>query len=76
MRQDKDGNIYYNYGINGIAVSATVSIVLTGEYQSGQCNHQPELLRKYVDHERLFLVLTMKAEYFREQLGKTYRKAI
>ena len=30
MRQDKDGNIYYNYGINGIAVSATVSIVLTG----------------------------------------------
>ena len=30
MRQDKDGNVYYNYGINGIAVSATVSIVLTG----------------------------------------------
>ena len=27
---DKDGNVYYNYGINGIAVSATVSIVLTG----------------------------------------------
>ena len=30
IRQDKDGNVYYNYGINGIAVSATVSIVLTG----------------------------------------------
>ncbi|WP_178797851.1 DUF4251 domain-containing protein [Bacteroidaceae bacterium] len=30
MRQDKDGNVYYNYGINGIAISATVSIVLTG----------------------------------------------
>lgn len=30
MRQDKDGNVYYNYGINGIAISATVFLVLTG----------------------------------------------
>lgn len=28
--QDKDGNIYYDYNIQGIAISATVSIVLTG----------------------------------------------
>lgn len=30
MRQDKDGNVYYSYGINGIAISATVFITLTG----------------------------------------------
>ncbi len=30
MRQDKQGNIYYNYGINGAAISATVMITLTG----------------------------------------------
>lgn len=28
--QDKDGNIYYDYNIQGIAISATVSIILTG----------------------------------------------
>ena len=28
--QDKDGNIYYDYNIQGIAISASVSIVLTG----------------------------------------------
>lgn len=28
--KDKDGNIYYDYNIQGIAISATVSIVLTG----------------------------------------------
>lgn len=30
MKMDKDGNIYYSYSINGIAISATVSIVVTG----------------------------------------------
>lgn len=30
MRQDKKGNVYYHYGINGASISATVSIVLTG----------------------------------------------
>ena len=30
MKQDKNGNVYYNYSINGTAVSATVSIILTG----------------------------------------------
>ncbi len=30
IRQDKQGNVYYNYGINGIAISATVMITLTG----------------------------------------------
>lgn len=30
MRQDKKGNVYYHYGINGASVSATISIVLTG----------------------------------------------
>ena len=30
MNADKDGNYFYNYSIQGIAVSATVSITLTG----------------------------------------------
>ena len=59
MRQDKDGNIYYNYGINGIAVSATVSIVLTGGTNQASVTIN-ELLRKYVDHERLFGPLQWK----------------
>lgn len=29
MYTDKDGNVYYDYSIQGIAVSATVSIILT-----------------------------------------------
>lgn len=30
MKEDKDGNYYYNYTIQGIAISATVFITLTG----------------------------------------------
>ena len=30
MNKDKDGNIFYNFSINGIAISATVNMVLTG----------------------------------------------
>ena len=30
MKEDKDGNYYYSYSIQGIAVSATVFITLTG----------------------------------------------
>lgn len=30
MRRDKNGNVYYNFGINGVAISATASITLTG----------------------------------------------
>lgn len=30
MKEDKDGNYYYNYSIQGIAISATVFITLTG----------------------------------------------
>lgn len=30
MTVDKDGNIYYNFSIQGIAISATVSLTLTG----------------------------------------------
>lgn len=30
MQQDKDGNVYYNYSINGIGICATVRITLTG----------------------------------------------
>lgn len=30
MNQDKDGNVYYNCSINGIAISATIFITLTG----------------------------------------------
>lgn len=30
MKKDKDGNIFYSMSINGIAISATVDIVLTG----------------------------------------------
>ncbi len=30
IRQDKYGNVYYNYNINGIAISATIAITLTG----------------------------------------------
>lgn len=30
MCQDKDGNVYYNYGINGIVVLVIVFIVLIG----------------------------------------------
>ena len=30
MKEDKDGNYYYNYTIQGVAVSATIFITLTG----------------------------------------------
>lgn len=30
MKEDKDGNYYYNYTIQGVAISATVFITLTG----------------------------------------------
>ncbi len=30
MKKDKDGNIFYSMSINGVAISATVDIVLTG----------------------------------------------
>lgn len=30
MTSDKDGNYFYNYNIQGVAISATVSITLTG----------------------------------------------
>ena len=30
MTVDKDGNVYYNFSIQGIAISATVSLTLTG----------------------------------------------
>ena len=30
LRQDKDGNYFCNYNIQGVAVSATISITLTG----------------------------------------------
>ena len=30
MKEDKDGNFYYNYTIQGVAISATVFITLTG----------------------------------------------
>ena len=30
MKKDKHGNYFYNYTIQGIAISATVSITLTG----------------------------------------------
>lgn len=30
MRTDKNGNVFYNYNITGIAISATISITLTG----------------------------------------------
>ena len=30
LRKDKDGNYFYSYSIQGIAISATVSITLTG----------------------------------------------
>ena len=30
MNKDKDGNIFYSFSINGIAISATVDLVLTG----------------------------------------------
>ena len=30
MREDKDGNYFYNFSIQGVAISATISITLTG----------------------------------------------
>ena len=30
VRTDKDGNVYYNFSITGIAISATINITLTG----------------------------------------------
>lgn len=30
MHQDKDGNVFYNFSIQGVAVSAIVNVVLTG----------------------------------------------
>lgn len=39
--QDKDGNIFYDYNIQGIAVSATVTITLTGGTNQASVNINP-----------------------------------
>lgn len=39
--QDKDGNIYYDFSIQGVAISATVSIVLTGGTNQASVNINP-----------------------------------
>lgn len=39
--QDKDGNIYYDFNIQGIAISATISIVLTGGTNQASVNINP-----------------------------------
>ena len=41
MKEDKDGNYYYNYTIQGIAISATVFITLTGGTNQASVNISP-----------------------------------
>ena len=41
MKEDKDGNFYYNYTIQGIAVSATVFITLTAGNNQATVNINP-----------------------------------
>lgn len=41
MKEDKDGNYYYSYTIQGIAISATVFITLTGGTNQASVNISP-----------------------------------
>ena len=41
IRQDKDGNVYYSFSIQGIAISATVSISLTGGTDNASAQISP-----------------------------------
>ncbi len=41
IKEDKDGNYYYSYSIQGIAISATVFITLTGGTNQASVNISP-----------------------------------
>lgn len=41
MKMDKDGNVYYNYGIQGADISATVNIVVTANSNQATATVNP-----------------------------------
>ena len=73
MRQDKDGNVYYNYGINGIAVSATVSIVLTGGTNQASVTINPNFSGNTLTMNG-YLVPYNEVVYSKEQHGNSLRR--
>lgn len=75
MRQDKDGNVYYNYGINGIAVSATVSIVLTGGTNQASVTINPNFSGNTLTMNG-YLVPYNESSVFKEQHGNSLEDMI